>query len=140
MPINPALRNEWIAAGYKSDMGSAVPCSPPAQPSAIRLYNLTSAQHALSNIENGRIKVSRFADLNDRTQVEFINENVDHSHCIFFGNVIVQALRQHRDLRPSLTFNESLHDRPHYDLDDQKMRQLRVFSHSLGRLPTVAKG
>ncbi|HJH19120.1 MAG TPA: hypothetical protein K8W20_10455, partial [Pseudomonas lactis] len=42
-----------------------------------------------------------------------------------------QALRQQRDLRPSLTFNKSLHDRPRYDLDDQKIRQLREFSHSL---------
>ncbi|MNE45595.1 hypothetical protein D3C80_1398850 [compost metagenome] len=67
------------------------------------------------------------------TQVEFIDENVDHSHWIFFGYVIVQALRQQRDLRPSLTFNESLHDRPRYDLDDQKVRQSLAFSHSLGR-------
>ncbi|WP_223441010.1 hypothetical protein, partial [Pseudomonas sp. BF-R-19] len=49
-----------------------------------------------------------------------------------------QALRQQRDLRPSLTFNESLHDRPQYDLDDQKVRQTLAFSHSLGRfLPFV---
>jgi hypothetical protein len=27
----------------------------------------------------------------------------------------------------------SLHDRPRYDLDDQKIRQLQVFSHSLDR-------
>jgi hypothetical protein len=67
------------------------------------------------------------------TQVEFIDENVDHSHWIFFGYVIVQALRQQRDLRPSLTFNESFHDRPQYDLDDQKVRQTLAFSHSLGR-------
>jgi hypothetical protein len=42
-------------------------------------------------------------------------------------------------LRPSLTFNESLHDRPRYDLDDQKVRQSLAFSHSLGRsLPVMA--
>ena len=29
-------------------------------------------------------------------QVEFIDENVDHAHWIFFGYVIVQALRQQR--------------------------------------------
>ncbi|MEN5315366.1 hypothetical protein, partial [Pseudomonas koreensis] len=46
------------------------------------------------------------------------------------------------DLRPSLTFNKSLHDRPRYDLDDQKIRQLREFSHSLDpKQPLVtAKG
>ena len=64
-------------------------------------------------------------------QVEFIDENVDHSDWIFFGYVIVQALRQQSHLRPGLAFNESLHDRPRYDLDDQKIRQLQVFSHSL---------
>ena len=64
-------------------------------------------------------------------QVEFIDENIDHSHWIFFGYVIAQALRQLCHLRPSLTFNGSLHDRPHYDLDDQKIRQLQAFSHSL---------
>uniref|UniRef100_UPI001CBE5C83 hypothetical protein n=1 Tax=Pseudomonas sp. GL-B-16 TaxID=2832373 RepID=UPI001CBE5C83 len=42
-----------------------------------------------------------------------------------------QALRQQRDLRPSLTLNESLHDRPRYDLDDQKVRQSLAFSHTL---------
>lgn len=64
-------------------------------------------------------------------QVEFIDENIDHAHWIFFGYVVVQTLRQQGDLRPSLTFNKSLHDRPRYDLDDQKIRQLREFSHSL---------
>jgi len=43
-------------------------------------------------------------------------------------------------LRPSLTFNKSFHDRPRYDLDDQKIRQLREFSHSLGLLQPVATG
>ncbi|WP_222435372.1 hypothetical protein, partial [Pseudomonas mandelii] len=42
-----------------------------------------------------------------------------------------QTLRQQGDLRPSLTFNKSLHDRPRYDLDDQKVRQSLAFSHSL---------
>ena len=65
MPTNEMRRREWIAAGYKSDMGSAIASRPPADSSTIRLYNLTSAKHALSNIENHRLKVSRFADLND---------------------------------------------------------------------------
>jgi hypothetical protein len=43
-------------------------------------------------------------------------------------------------LRPSLTFNKSLHDRPRYDLNDQKIRQLQVFSHSLGPLLPFMKG
>jgi hypothetical protein len=65
MPTNEMRRREWIAAGYKSDMGSAIATRPPADSSTIRLYNLTGAKHALSNIEHHRLKVSRFADLND---------------------------------------------------------------------------
>ncbi|MCY1260853.1 hypothetical protein D9M68_105940 [compost metagenome] len=65
MPTHEMFRHEWISAGYKSDMGSAIACRPPASRSTIRLYNLTSVKNALSNIENRRIKVSRFADLND---------------------------------------------------------------------------
>lgn len=65
MPTNEMRRREWIAAGYKSDMGSAIASLPPADSSTIRLYNLTSVKHALSNIENHRLKVSRFVDLND---------------------------------------------------------------------------
>jgi hypothetical protein len=63
--------------------------------------------------------------------VEFIDENVDHSDWIFFGYVIVQALWQQSHLRPGLAFNESLHDRPCYDLDDEKVRRLLAHSHSL---------
>lgn len=65
MPTNEMLRREWISGGYKSDMGSAIACRPPVNRSTIRLYNLNSVKHALSNIVNRRIKVSRFADLND---------------------------------------------------------------------------
>ena len=68
---------------------------------------------------------------NQAPQVELIDKNVNHAHWIFFGYVIVQTLRQQRHLRPCLTLDESLHDRPRYDLDDQKIRQLQVFSHSL---------
>ncbi len=67
------------------------------------------------------------------SEVEFIDENVDHPNWVFFGDVIIQALRQQRDLRPGFTFNEPFHDRPRHDLDDQKVRQSQVFSHSLGR-------
>jgi hypothetical protein len=42
------------------------------------------------------------------TQIEFIDENVDHPHWIFFDNVIVHVLRQQGELRQSLTSNEML--------------------------------
>ncbi|PIK76680.1 hypothetical protein, partial [Pseudomonas sp. 382] len=51
-----------------------------------------------------------------------------------------QALRQQRDLRPSLTFDESLHDRPRQDLDGQKVRQSQAFSHSLDPKLPFTKG
>jgi hypothetical protein len=55
------------------------------------------------------------------SQVEFIDENVDYSDWIFFGDGIVQALRQQYYLRPTHTFDESLHDRPRFA---QKIRSL----------------
>lgn len=69
----------------------------------------------------------------ERAQVEFIDEDIDHTHWVFIGDVVVQALRQQCNLRSSLTFDESLHDCPHGH-DDQKVRQPRAFSHSLDPL------
>ncbi|MNH20670.1 hypothetical protein D3C79_804490 [compost metagenome] len=69
----------------------------------------------------------------EHAQVEFIDEDIDHSHWVFIGDVVVQALRQQCDLRPSLTFDEPLHDCPRHDHDGQKVRQPWAFSHSLGR-------
>ncbi|BBH47084.1 hypothetical protein KU43P_35610 [Pseudomonas sp. KU43P] len=69
----------------------------------------------------------------ERAQVEFVDEDVDHAHWVFIGNVFVQALRQQCNLRPSLALDESLHDCPHHDLYDQKVRQSQAFSHSLDR-------
>ncbi|VVQ01248.1 hypothetical protein PS910_03827 [Pseudomonas fluorescens] len=40
------------------------------------------------------------------SQVEFIDENVDYPNWVFFGDVIVQALRQERDyVRDSPSMN-----------------------------------
>jgi hypothetical protein len=93
MPTNEMLRREWIAAGYKSDMGSAIACRPPTDSSTIRLYNLTSVKHALSNIENRRIKVSRFADLNDPFELLAAN---------FKEHKTRQVVRDWKDKRHSL--------------------------------------
>jgi hypothetical protein len=57
-------RAAWVAAGYRSDMASAIACRPPGA-DFIRLYHLTSAEHAVSDIALGRLKVARFSDLND---------------------------------------------------------------------------
>lgn len=46
-------------------MGSAIACLPPSGTDIIRVYHLTSAEFAISNIALGRLKVARFMDLND---------------------------------------------------------------------------
>lgn len=65
-------RAAWVAAGYKSDMSSAIACRPPAA-NLIRLYHLTSADHAISDIALGRLKVARFSDLNDPFELIGVN-------------------------------------------------------------------
>lgn len=65
MPAHHHYRQKWIEAGYKSDMGSAIACCPPGSRDLIRVYHLTSAEHGISNIALGRLKVARFSDLND---------------------------------------------------------------------------
>ncbi|WP_292396001.1 DUF2971 domain-containing protein [Mesorhizobium sp.] len=64
MPEHKEFRAQWVAAGYDSHMGSAVVVQPPG-PDSLRAYYFTSAEYAISNIALGRIKVSRFSNLND---------------------------------------------------------------------------
>lgn len=64
MPFDDAKRTLWAKAGYRTDMGSAAADLPPPH-EFIRLYHLTSAAHALSDICYGRVKVARISDLND---------------------------------------------------------------------------
>jgi hypothetical protein len=64
MAINKALRQAWVDAGYDPNMGSAIVVPPPPR-DFLRLYYMTSAEFGISNIALGRIKVSRFSDLND---------------------------------------------------------------------------
>lgn len=56
------------------------------------------------------------------TQVEFVNEDVDYTHRIFFRYEIVLTIRQQGDLSSSLTFNEAFYERTPYDLDVEKTR------------------
>lgn len=62
--MNPAYRAQWVQAGYPSTMGSAEVTLPP-RAEFVRVYHLTSAQHAVNDIGLSRIKVARFSDLND---------------------------------------------------------------------------
>jgi hypothetical protein len=64
MPYNEHLRKKWIERGYPDNMGSAAVFPPP--PAGFRrLYHLTTAEYAVSNIVFGRLKVARFSKLND---------------------------------------------------------------------------
>ena len=64
MPYNEHLRQRWVDKGYSKDMGSAAVVPPPPD-GFRRLYHLSSAEYAISNIVFGRLKVARFATLND---------------------------------------------------------------------------
>ncbi|HEY8126462.1 MAG TPA: DUF2971 domain-containing protein [Methylocystis sp.] len=62
--MNELLRKQWRAAGYDRGHGSDA-VLPPASAGFKRLYYLTGPEHALSNIVFGRVKISRFSELND---------------------------------------------------------------------------
>lgn len=66
------FQKEWEDAGYESGMGSA-DVVPPPPPQFIRLYHLTSANHAERDIALGRLKVARFCDLNDPFELLAMN-------------------------------------------------------------------
>jgi Protein of unknown function (DUF2971) len=64
MALNNHLRERWASAGYSTRMGSAAVLPPPSK-GFRRLYHLTNADHAISNIVFNRLKVARFSELND---------------------------------------------------------------------------
>jgi hypothetical protein len=64
MGLNDRFRKEWKLAGYPRGNGSAAVVPPPSK-GFKRLYYLTTAEHAVSNVVFGRVKISRFSELND---------------------------------------------------------------------------
>jgi hypothetical protein len=64
MPLNNHLRPLWTDADYPPGMGSAAVTPPPSNDYR-RVYYITSAEFAISNIVFGRLKVGRFKSLND---------------------------------------------------------------------------
>ena len=79
MPLNKDLRELWAQAGYPSGMGSAAVVAPPPKRFR-RAYHLTSAEHAISDIAFGRIKVARFTKLNDPFELlapRFLRRSLD---------------------------------------------------------------
>lgn len=72
MPAHHEYRKDWVAAGYRPDMASAIACRPPPA-HLLRVYHLTSADHAISDLALGRLKVARFSDLNDPFELISVN-------------------------------------------------------------------
>lgn len=64
MELNNHLRPQWKRAGYPAGMGSAAVVPPPPEKYR-RVYHLTSAEYAITNIVFNRLKVARFFELND---------------------------------------------------------------------------
>jgi hypothetical protein len=64
MTYHNEYRQLWVDAGYRPDMGSACAVKPPPE-GYLAAYHFTSAQHAIDDITNLRIKVTRIDDAND---------------------------------------------------------------------------
>lgn len=75
--MNNKLRKLWVDAGYRPNMGSAAVVPPPSK-SAIRVYHVTAAEHGISSIALGRLKLSRFSDLNDPFELLALNFRERH--------------------------------------------------------------
>ncbi len=63
---------EWLRLGYKEEMGSCTFLPPPSQ-EFVRAYHMTSIEHALDDIERARLKVARFAEVNDPFELLGLN-------------------------------------------------------------------
>lgn len=86
MALNEKLRKLWKAAGYERGHGSDAVC-PPAPAGFKRLYYLTGPEHAVSNIVFGRLKISRFSELND--PFELLGQN-------FADRAVREIVREHK--------------------------------------------
>ena len=64
MPMNNAFRDLWRREGYSGINGSAAVVPPPPS-DFLRVYHLMPPEHAISNIALRRIKLAKFANLND---------------------------------------------------------------------------
>ncbi|WP_376702510.1 DUF2971 domain-containing protein [Mesorhizobium sp. ISC25] len=89
--MHKEFRAQWTDAGYDSHMGSAEVVQPPPA-GRLRAYYLTSAEYAISNIALGRIKVSRFSDLND--PFELLALRGSDRHVRDFGRILREQYDQ----------------------------------------------
>jgi hypothetical protein len=70
--LNYPLEQEWEKLGYSVPMGSSK-LLPPPMPAFIRVYHMTNADHAMSDISLHRLKLARVADLNDPFELMALN-------------------------------------------------------------------
>lgn len=66
---------EWTDLGYPERMGSAKFRLPPPDRDFVRAYYLTSAEHGISSISLGRLKVARFSEVNDPFELMALNSH-----------------------------------------------------------------
>jgi len=72
MCYHEEYRKLWVNSGYPGDMGSACAVKPP--PKEFRpAYHFTEVDHAISNIENARMKVTRILETNDPFELAGLN-------------------------------------------------------------------
>jgi hypothetical protein len=76
MGFHREYRQLWVDSGYPGHMGSACAVKPPPK-EYIAAYHFASAEHAISNIEHGRIKVAHLSDLNDPFELLGVNFNTN---------------------------------------------------------------
>jgi hypothetical protein len=74
MAYHEAYRELWIAAGYPGDMGSACAVKPPPK-EYCAAYHFTETEHAIGDIENACIKVTRISEANDPFEFQGLNVN-----------------------------------------------------------------
>ena len=72
MPYDNTFRQLWKDCGYPTDLGSCATGRPPDR-ERLRLFHLSSTEHAVSNIVRSRLKVARFSDLNDPFELMALN-------------------------------------------------------------------
>ncbi|WP_156937857.1 DUF2971 domain-containing protein [Mesorhizobium sp. LNHC221B00] len=89
--MHKEFRAQWVAAGYDRHMGSAEVVQPPRD-GLLRAYYLTTAEYAISNIALGRIKVSRFSDLNDPFELLALRSSDPHVRS--FGRILREQYDQ----------------------------------------------
>ena len=69
MVFHVEYRQDWIAAGYRGDEGSACAVKPPLK-GYRAAYHFSPAKYAICNIKNAQIKATRISEANDPFEFE----------------------------------------------------------------------